>query len=128
MINSYKIMFQQTKKTVRAVDLLIGCIEERSMKTAVFLNRKASASSECAAMIEDRAKKTLPALELFTVSNPDRVLVERSVGMPRAAVATSDTEILDQIGIAADIPQWIIKNKLAKNVLDLCSFVKGPVI
>jgi hypothetical protein len=127
-VSEYYGSYKPGKNTVHAVDLLIGCIEERSGKTAIFLDRNAAASSECTAMIEDRAKKTPPALELFTISNPDRVLVERSASMHRAAVATSDTEILDQIKMAIDIPQWIIKSKPAKNVLDLCSFVKEPVI
>lgn len=122
--------YRPDKSTVRALDLLAGFIRERKGQTTILLDKRADASSECASLIEKKVDNTPSAPEVLIENALDRKLVERSRqpgGKPDAVVATSDTEVLDRVQKACDIPCWIIEKRFKKTVFDLGSLIKAPV-
>jgi len=116
--------YRPGKSTVRALDLLAGFIGERKGSTTVLLDKRVDASLECASLIEKKADRAPSAPEVLIENALDRKLVERS--NPDTVVATSDTEVLDRVQKACDIPCWAIINKLNKTVFDLGSLIKAP--
>ena len=122
--------YRPDKSTVRALDLIAGFIGERKGSTTILLDKRADASSECASLIEKKAGRVPFPPEVLIVTALDHKLVERSCcagGKPEAVVATSDTEVLDRIQKACDIPCWIIEKRFKKIVFDLGSLIKTPV-
>jgi hypothetical protein len=117
--------------TLRSASLLTGYIgEEISRRQGssegdsgpagiLLLDYPVSKSGELAAYLRESAAEQKIDLEVEVVKSPDEAIISTSALEKNAAVATSDTVIIDSTSRYIDIPYSIINGKFKKEVLDL---------
>jgi hypothetical protein len=86
---------------------------------AIFLDAPVSRSGELAAYLRERCGREGLGVEVLVDKNPDAVIIERSRGAGKHAVASSDTVVLDRVARSVDIPAYILEKTLGKKVLEL---------
>jgi hypothetical protein len=112
--------------TQKCIALLIEFIQDGLMANSsffqegvLFLDLPVSKSGELASCLRDRFSLKKLNIKVYVAKNPDGEMIEEAKQSKDTVVATSDTVVLDNVGMSFDIPDYIIRETLHKTVLDL---------
>jgi hypothetical protein len=126
-VSGFHRNYRPTGSTARVLDLLLDVIGKRRPKTLILFDRCFDACGECVSLLREKTERTPSSFSILALKNPDETLVKEAEKDPDAVTATSDTEVLDRVRRAVDIPQHVITRIFKKQVPDLASLLKGNV-
>ena len=112
--------------TQKSIALLIEFIQDGLMANSgffqegvLFLDLPVSKSGELASCLRDRFYLKKLNIKVYVAKNPDGKMIEEAKQSKDTVVATSDTVVLDNVGMSFDIPDYVIREMLHKTILDL---------
>jgi hypothetical protein len=112
--------------TQKCIALLVEFLQDCLMANSGFfqegvllLDLPVSKSGELASYLRDSFSLKKLNVKVDVVKNPDGVMIEEVKLSKDTVVATSDTVVLDNVGMSFDIPDYIIREMLYKKVVDL---------